>query len=143
MDLQAWILFIAFEGIIGGVAVLLSLTYISFTRMEKDVRRARMFIMADRIKRFLGAFTLGFVVLTAAFAPGIIGMPLPPALVGGAFFFFLATIAYGIVELYFIVRPRHTAFATAKKSLQSMIRRGPSGTPPQAEPVGDDGDAAR
>lgn len=143
MDLLAWLFLITFEGIVGGVAVLLSLTYISFTRMEKNVRRARMFIMADRIKRFLGAFTLGFVVLAAAFAPGLVGVALPSALVGGAFFFFLGTIAYGIVELYFIVRPRHTAFASAKKSLQSMIHRGPSGTPPQAEPAGDEGDATR
>jgi hypothetical protein len=108
MDLTAWILLIAFEGIIGSVAVLLTLTYISFTRMERDVRRARMFIMADRIHRFLGAFTLGFIVLAGTFATAFLGITLPGGVSVGSFFFFLATIAYGSVELYLIVRPKRT-----------------------------------
>jgi hypothetical protein len=109
MDLVAWLFLIAFEGIVGLIAVLLVVTYISFQRMERNIRRARMFIMADRIQRFLGAFTLGFVVLAATFASSFLGPILPAGVAVGAFFFFLATIAYGIVELFFIVRPRRTS----------------------------------
>src|SRR5205823_11445146 len=86
MDLVQWAVLIAFEGIIGGTSVLLSLTYLSFARMEKDVRRARMFIMADRIKRFLGAFTAGFVVLAVTFSTAFLGITLPAAVATGAFF---------------------------------------------------------
>src|SRR2546421_12296451 len=49
MDLYQLIVFAVFEGIVGGVALVLSLTYVGFARMEKNIRRARMFIMADRI----------------------------------------------------------------------------------------------
>jgi hypothetical protein len=119
MDLTGWILLIAFEGLIGGVAVLLTLTYVSFARMERDVRRARMFIMADRIHRFLGAFTLGFIVLAGTLATGFLGITLPGGVSVGAFFFFLATIAYGVVELYFIVRPKRTV--VRKLSLRSAL----------------------
>src|SRR5207249_9289690 len=91
---------------VGGVAVILSLTYVSFVRMEKNVRRDRMLIRADRVPRFLGAFTLGFVVLALTFALSTFGSILPSAVFAGAFFFFLPTIAYGILELFFIVRPR-------------------------------------
>jgi hypothetical protein len=143
MELVALLLLVTFEGIVGGVAVLLTLTYLSFRRMEKNVRRARMFIMADRIQRFLGAFTVGFIVLAAVFATIFLGVTLSPAISGGAFFFFLATIAYGVVELFFIVRPRHTARAAALKSLRSVIHRGPSPTTPQVEPTGDEADATR
>ena len=109
MDFIAWLFLLAFEGIVAAVAVLLIITYISFQRMERNVRRARMFIMADRIQRFLGAFTLGFVVLAVTFASSFLGPILPAGVAVGAFFFFLATIAYGIVELFFIVRPRRTS----------------------------------
>jgi len=83
VDLIAWAVLIAFEGIIGGVAVLLTLTFVSFSRMEKNVRRARMFIMADRIQRFIGAFTVGFVVLAVTFAGSFVGLVLPAAVRGG------------------------------------------------------------
>ena len=146
MELVALLLLITFEGLVGSVAVLLSLTYVSFTRMEKDVRRARMFIMADRIKKFLGAFTVGFVVLAVTFAGGflsLLGVVLPQPVTLGAFFFFLATITYGIVELYFIVRPRRAARTSSGKSLRSIIRREPSTTPPRVEPAEDEADATR
>ena len=120
MDLIAWAVLIAFEGIIGGVAVLLTLTFVSFSRMEKNVRRARMFIMADRIQRFIGAFTLGFVVLAVTFAGSFVGLVLPAAVAAGAFFFFLGTIAYGIVELYFIVRPRRSVRAPETSALPGL-----------------------
>ena len=143
MELVAWLILIAFEGIVAGVAVLLSLTYLSFTRMERDVRRARMFIMADRIQRFLGAFTLGFVVLAITFAGGFLGVVLPAGVTTGAFFFFLATIAYGIVELYFIVRPRRAVHPSPLKSLTSAIRRNPLTAQPMVDPAEDDPDATR
>src|SRR5437879_13105902 len=104
MDLYQLILLALFEGIVGGVAVIPRLNYVSFVRLEKNVRRARMFIMADRIQRFLGAFTVGFVVLALTFALSTFGSILPSAVFAGAFFFFLVTIAYGILELFFIVR---------------------------------------
>jgi hypothetical protein len=146
MELVALLLLITFEGLVGGVAVLLSLTYVSFTRMEKDVRRARMFIMADRIKRFLGAFTAGFVVLAVVFAGGflsLLGVVLPQPVTLGAFFFFLAMIAYGIVELFFIVRPRGAARTASGKTLRSLIRSQPSTTPPGKESVEDEVNATR
>jgi hypothetical protein len=141
VDLTAWAVLLAFEGIVVGVAVLLSLTFVSFSRMEKNVRRARMFIMADRIQRFIGAFTVGFVVLAVTFAGSFVGLVLPPAVVGGAFFFFLGTIAYGIVELYLIVRPRHSVWAPAKSALTSL-RRGSSLKPVPVEASEDEGDAS-
>src|SRR5207247_8766184 len=110
----------SFEGIIGSVAGLPVLTFASFSRMEKNVRRARMFIMADRIQRFIGALTLGFVVLAVTFAGSLVGVVLPAAVVGGAFFFFLGTIAYGIVELYFIVRPRPSVRAPESSALPGL-----------------------
>jgi hypothetical protein len=118
-DLVAWLFLIAFEGIVGAVAVLLILTYVSFQRMERNVRRARMFIMADRIQRFLGAFTLGFVVLALTVALSF-GSVLPASFFAAAFFFFLVMIAYGVVELFFIVRPRRTS-ASRSFSRRSAI----------------------
>jgi len=141
VDLIAWAVLISFEGIIGSVAVLLVLTFASFSRMEKNVRRARMFIMADRIQRFIGALTLGFVVLAVTFAGSLVGVVLPAAVVGGAFFFFLGTIAYGIVELYFIVRPRRSVRAPGTSAL-SGLRRGPSLKPVPIEATEEEGDAA-
>jgi hypothetical protein len=126
MDLVGWLSLIAFEAIVAVPAVLLIFTYIGFRRLEKNVRRARMFIMADRIQRFLGALTAGFVVLAAVFATIFMGFGLPPIVLTGAFFFFLATIAYGIVELFFIVRPRRTSGS------RSFLRR--SSVSPNANP---------
>lgn len=144
MDFAGWLLLIAFEGIIGGVAVLLSLTYISFARMEKDVRRARMFIMADRIQRFLAALTIGFVVLAVTFAGSFLGIVLPTSVTVGAFFFFLATIAYGIAELYFIVRPRRSIRPSPLKTVTAAIHRR-SSIPKRAptDPLEDELDASR
>jgi hypothetical protein len=141
MDLLQWATLIAFEGIIGGISVLLSLTYVSFARMERDVRRARMFIMADRINRFLGAFTAGFLVLAVTFATGFLGITLPSVVGAGAFFFFLATIAYGIVELYFIVRPRRTVRAFGGKSWRPALRPSPKTSRAPVKPSEEDRDA--
>jgi hypothetical protein len=141
MDLVQWAVLIAFEGVIGGTSVLLSLTYLSFARMEKDVRRARMFIMADRIKRFLGAFTAGFLVLAATFASSFLGITLPSVVGLGAFFFFLATIAYGVVELFFIVRPRRTLRAPDGQTWRPSLRPSPKTSRAPVKPSEDDRDA--
>jgi hypothetical protein len=129
MDLVAWLFLLAFEGIVVAVSVLLIVTFVSFQRMERNVRRARMFIMADRIQRFLGAFTVGFVVLALTFAGEFI---LPPGVLVGAFFFFLATIAYGVVELFFIVRPRRTS-GSRSFSRRSGITASANGGNPRTE----------
>jgi hypothetical protein len=129
MDLVAWLFLLAFEGIVVAVSVLLIVTFVSFQRMERNVRRARMFIMADRIQRFLGAFTVGFVVLALTFAGEFI---LPPGVLVGAFFFFLATIGYGVVELFFIVRPRRTS-GSRSFSRRSAITASANGGNPRTE----------
>src|SRR5438046_1046648 len=72
---------------------------------------------------------------------GLVGVVLPAAVVGGAFFFFLGTIAYGIVELYFIVRPRRSVRAPGTSAL-SGLRRGPSLKPVPIEATEEEGDAA-
>lgn len=141
MDLLTWLFVIAFEGAIGLLAVMSTATYISFLHMDKDVRRARMFIMADRIKRFLGAFTLGFVALAAAFAGAIAGVS-PPAVTTGAFFFFLGTIGYGVVELYLVVRPRRSINGRRFRFSPSAIGRKPSVSASSNSPSEVDKDAA-
>jgi hypothetical protein len=143
MDLFQWIVLAAFEGIVGGVAVLLSLTYVSFVRMEKNVRRARMFIMADRIQRFLGAFTLGFVVLALTFALETFGSILPVSVFAVAFFFFLATIGYGILELYFIVRPRRKVHSPDGTSWRPSFGSRAAASKPDIASVEDDPHASR
>jgi len=143
MDLYAYLLLAAFEGIVGGVAVILSLTYVSFARMEKNIRRARMFIMADRIQRFLGAFTIGFVVLAVTFALSTFGSVIPASVFGAAFFFFLATIAYGILELYFIVRPRRKVHSPDGTSWRPSLGRNPAALKPDVGPAEDDPNATR
>lgn len=140
IDLYQWITLIAFEGIVGTVALLLILTFVAFRRMERDVRRARMFLMADRIHRFLGAFTAGFVVLAVVFASGFVQVALPPGVAAGAFFVFLAAVAYGVIELYFIIRPKRKSFPLRGSSLRLSRRE----TTIAAKPVvrhEDDGDA--
>ena len=141
MDLLGWLLVIAFEALISLPAALLALTYLSFARMETNVRRARMFIMADRIKRFLGAFTIGFIVLAVTFA-GLMVWPTLQVAFAGAFFFFLATIAYGIVELYFIVRPRRKVDTSGKSPLRAPFRGRIVATGPGGKPAEEERDAA-
>src|SRR5438309_7423415 len=103
MDLYQLILLALFEGIVGGVAVILSLTYVSFVRMEKNVRRARLFIMADRIQRVLGALTAGFVVLALTFALSTSGPIVPSAVSAAAFCSLLAPLASGSRSLFLLL----------------------------------------
>jgi len=102
-----------------------------------------MFIMADRIQRFLGAFTVGFVVLALTFALSTFGSILPPAVFAGAFFFFLATIAYGILELFFIVRPRRKVHSPDGTSWRPSFGRKPVASIPDIGSAEEDPDASR
>src|SRR5438093_1754820 len=76
-ELWAVVGFLAFFGIITG---LLTVTFLAFTRMDKDVRRARMFIMEKRIQRFLGAFTVAFIALTVLICASMIAVGVPAAI---------------------------------------------------------------
>src|SRR5437870_4938767 len=76
-ELWAVVGFLAFFGIITG---LLTVTFLAFTRMDKDVRRARMFIMEKRIQRFLGAFTVAFIALTVLICASMIAVVVPAAI---------------------------------------------------------------
>jgi hypothetical protein len=139
-DLLGWLLVVAFEALIGLPAALLVLAYFSFVRMDTSVRRARMFIMADRIHRFLGALTLGFVVLAVTFA-GVLVWPALQTAFAAAFFFFLATIAYGILELYFIIRPRRKLTRFNGTPTGSPLRHRLVATGPAMNPAMEEGDA--
>src|SRR5207245_7634464 len=68
---------LGFIGFFAALSGLLGLTFVAFTRMDRDVRRARMFIMEKRIQRFLGAFTIGFIALTIAIILPSVGVTLP------------------------------------------------------------------
>src|SRR3990170_9109014 len=97
---------VAFEGVLTLIASLLVVTFLAFIRMNKDVRRARMLIMADRVQRFLGAFTLGFVVITVEFLLAIVGVQVPGVVASVVIFVFMGAMLFGSLELFFIVRPR-------------------------------------
>jgi len=113
-DLWVVVGFLAFFGTITG---LLAITFLAFTRMDKDVRRARMFIMEKRIQRFLGAFTVGFIALTVLICASTIAIGLPAALGTSLLVVWLGGMGYGTYELFLIVRPpRGTLFRLVKKS---------------------------
>ncbi len=126
MDLVTLAFLIAFEGSLAVAGGLLLLTYMAFARMNKDVRRARMFIMADRVKRFLGAFTFGFLLIATASFLNVAGLPTAALIFTIVIFLFLAAIVYGSLELFLIVRPRTSRLTSLRKKLPSMPVRGPS-----------------
>lgn len=97
------------------VAGLLVVTYLAFARMNKDVRRARMFIMADRVQRFLAAFTFGFVVITVEFLAAIVGIPVPAVAASAVVFLFIGAMLFGSLELFLVVRPRPLKFLSLKR----------------------------
>ena len=101
-DLWVVVGFLSFFGTITG---LLAVTFLAFTRMDKDVRRARMFIMEKRIQRFLGAFTFGFIALTVLICASTIAFGLPAAIGTGLLVVWLGGMGYGTYELFLIVRP--------------------------------------
>jgi len=113
-DLWVVVGFLAFFGTITG---LLTITFVAFTRMDKDVRRARMFIMEKRIQRFLGAFTFAFIALTVLICSSMIAVGLPAAIGTGLLVVWLGGMGYGTYELFLIVRPpKGTLLRLVKKS---------------------------
>jgi hypothetical protein len=113
-DLWVVVGFLAFFGTITG---LLTVTFVAFTRMDKDVRRARMFIMERRIQRFLGAFTIAFIALTVLICASTIALGLPAAIGTGLLVLWLGGMGYGTYELFLIVRPsKGSLFRLIKKS---------------------------
>jgi hypothetical protein len=113
-DLWVIVAFLAFFGTITG---LLAVTFVAFTRMDKDVRRARMFIMEKRIQRFLGAFTVAFIALTVLICASSIALGLPAAIGTGLLVVWLGGMGYGTYELFLIVRPpKGTLLRLIKKS---------------------------
>jgi len=113
-DLWVTVAFLAFFGTITG---LLAVTFLAFTHMDKDVRRARMFIMEKRIQRFLGAFTVAFIALTVLICASTIALGLPAAVGTGLLVLWLGGMGYGTYELFLIVRPpKGSLFRLVKKS---------------------------
>ncbi len=108
MDLLALAVQVAFLGALGVTGGLLLLTYGAFVRMNRDVRRARMFLMADRVGRFLGAFTFGFLMVAVAAGLSIAGTSSAAAIFTVVIFLFLGAVLYGSLELFLIVRPRRS-----------------------------------
>lgn len=137
MDLAALGFEIVFEGSLAVAGGLLLLTYVAFVRMNKDVRRARMFIMADRVRRFLGAFTFGFVLIAVASILEIAGLPTAATIFLVVIFLFLAAIVYGSLELFLIVRPRPSPLkALRRRATRQESSAAPSAPTPES-PEGD------
>src|SRR2546427_11837898 len=111
-----WVI-VAFLGFFGTITGLLAVTFLAFTRMDKDVRRARMFIMEKRIQRFLGAFTVAFIALTVLISASMIAVGIPTAISTGLLVLWLGGMGYGTYELFLIVRPpKGTMLRLIKKS---------------------------
>ncbi len=123
MSLEAELFGIAFSAFLILITGLCGVTYYSFFRMNAQIRRARMFIMSDRIQRFLLAFLLAFLALVVTYVPAFSGVSVPAAIGTTVVFFFLGAITYGILELYFVAvpssRPRFQSRkrATADKAM--------------------------
>ncbi len=105
-DLVAQAIALSLQGVILATFVVVATTFVTFRRMNKDVRRARMFILAERLERFLAAFTVAFLFLTAALIANATGHPLPSAVSTVVVFVWLVGFLYGAVEIFFVVRPR-------------------------------------
>jgi len=120
-DLWVTVGFLAFFGVVTG---LLAVTFLAFTRMDPDVRRARMFIMEKRIQRFLGAFTVAFIALTILiclpFVTSAFGASVPAALSFGLIVVWLGGMGYGTYELFLVVRP-------PKGSLLRLVKKSNTG----------------
>ncbi len=140
-DLYGMLVLIGFVGVFSTVTALLGLTYFAFTRMDPDVRRARMFIMEKRIERFLGAFTLGFIALTVVIIPSMVAATLPAALSGGLIFLWLGAMGYGTYELFLIVRPPRVTLFRIRRGSKS--RSGQRADTAQMDRSGSETDAAK
>ncbi len=128
MDPAALASEIVFEASLATAGVLLFLTYVAFSRMNKDVRRARLFLMADRVRRFLGAFTFGFVLIAAASILTIAGFSTAATVFLVVIFLFLGAIVYGSLELFLIIRPRKSHFPSLRRapSRRATVVRSPA-----------------
>src|SRR2546428_12608238 len=96
---------LGFIGFFAALSGLLGLTFVAFTRMDRDVRRARMFIMEKRIQRFLGAFTIGFIALTVFIILPSVGVTLPTVAGSGGVVVWVGGMGDGTYELFLILRP--------------------------------------
>ena len=140
MDLLALAFGLLFEGALVAAGVLLLATYVAFVRMNRDVRRARMFIMSDRVRRFLGAFTLGFLLIAVASVLSLAGLPYASVIFFVVIFLFLAAIIYGSLELYLIVRPRRSQLLRPRRRASALPAAAPvqPSVPPEGEERGSD-----
>ena len=114
---------VVFEVILGGIAFVLLVSYISFVRMNAHLRRARLFVMAARINRFLLAFTLGFLSITIVILVAFTGVTLPTSVTGAAVFLWIGAILYGSLEILFVARPnllhsRHPAIPNHRRGTE-------------------------
>jgi len=105
-DLAVQLLAIAFQGLIVATFAILAIAFVTFRRMNKEVRRARMFILADRFERFLGAITIAFLALSVTLISSAVGLPPPAAASAVMVFVFLGGIMYATFEIFFVIRPR-------------------------------------
>lgn len=88
------------------ITLLLLVAYVKLVRMNAEVRRARLFIMAKRINWFLLAFMIGFLSISIQSLVSVMGVALPAAATTGAAFFFLGAVLLGSLELFLIASPR-------------------------------------
>ncbi len=135
MDLAVVAFEVVFIGALVVAGGLLLLTYLAFAGMNKDLRRARMFIMADRVRRFLGAFTFGFLLIAVASILSIAGLPTAALVFSVVIFLFLGAIVYGSLELFLIVRPRRTRLRSARRHVLRHAAASPPEPVPPEPPV--------
>src|SRR5437867_12469924 len=132
---------LGFIGFFAALTGLLGLTFLAFTRMDRDVRRARMFIMEKRIERFLGAFTIGFIALPVVIILPSIGVTLPTVAGSAVLVVWLGAMGYGTYELFLIVRPpKVTLFRIRRGSKSRSAHRTEIA---RTEPSGSETDAAK
>ena len=122
MDLTTLLFEVGFGGSLAIVAALLVATFVAFLRMKNDVRRARLFIMADRVKGFLGSFTLGFVVIAVDFLLGVLALPLTQVVSAVAILLFVATMIYGSLQLFLIIRPPRPSITRGRRGRRVRTR---------------------
>src|SRR5256712_1285574 len=130
--------FIAFFAALSG---LLGLTFVAFTRMDRDVRRARMFIMEKRIQRFLGAFTVGFIAFTVAIILPSVGVTLPTVASSVVLVVWLGAMGDGTYELFLILRPPRVTLFRIRRGSKS--RSAPRAAMARIDPSGRETDAAK
>ncbi len=131
-DLAVQLLTLALQGVIVATFLIVALTFVTFRKMNKEVRRARMFILADRMERFLAAFTVAFLFLTAALISSAAGFPLPAPVSSIVVFVWLGGILYGAFEIFFArVRDlfRYAASVAVETPTHAPVRGEPDEAP--------------